>query len=425
MRYRSNIFSDPRLKRKILQGACDLVTFDRQDNRESFDGTLFRNAVAMFHTLSVYTREFEPKLLGVSQTFFSQWAVARCPTLRLADYVVECQTLIDKEMARCELFNLEATTKRDLTAQLDKFLVEEHQTELVRSDEVAELMDQDKLESLSQLYFLLQRKGLGDKLKPAFELYINTQGSAIVFDEAREAEMVIRLLTFKKKLDSIWDHSFMKNEGLGHSLREAFESFINKTNKSNMTWGTDNPKPGEMIAKYVDMILRGGAKAIPANLNSGPGTSVVFEEDMDEDEVDEDLQINRQLDQVLDLFRFVHGKAVFEAFYKKDLARRLLMGRSASSDAEKNMLDRLKSGTASLFCRTQKQRSLIVGRMWRWFHSQPGTDVQRYRISAGRAQLVQANAGREADNGSCRYERQCPVFRCLADISGCDRGSTA
>ena len=370
MRYRSIIFLDPQLRPKILQGACDLVTFDRQGDREPFDGPLFRDAVAMFHTLSVYTKEFEPKLLGVSQTFFRQWAATRCSSMSLANYVVECQTLIDKEMARCDKFNLEATTKRDLTAQLDNFLVEEHQTELVRSDEVVELMDQDKLESLLQLYSLLQRKGLGHQLRPAFELYINTQGSAIVFDEAREAEMVVRLLAFKKKLDSMWDHSFIKNEGLGHSLREAFESFINKTNKSNMTWGTDNPKPGEMIAKYVDMILRGGAKAIPANLNSGPGTtSVVFEEDMDEDEVDEDLQINRQLDQVLDMFRFVHGKAVFEAFYKKDLARRLLMGRSASSDAEKNMLDRLKTGTASLSCLIGIQRLLIVDRMWRRVHS--------------------------------------------------------
>jgi hypothetical protein len=43
----------------------------------------------------------------------------------------------------------------------------------------------------------------------------------------------------------------------------------------------------------------------------------------------------------------VQGKAVFEAFYKNDLARRLLMGRSASDDAEKSMLERLKRGIYS------------------------------------------------------------------------------
>lgn len=38
------------------------------------------------------------------------------------------------------------------------------------------------------------------------------------------------------------------------------------------------------------------------------------------------------------------GKDVFEAFYKKDLAKRLLLGKSASVDAEKSMLSKLKQG---------------------------------------------------------------------------------
>lgn len=35
---------------------------------------------------------------------------------------------------------------------------------------------------------------------------------------------------------------------------------------------------------------------------------------------------------------------MFEAFYKKDLAKRLLVGKSASVDAEKSMLSKLKHG---------------------------------------------------------------------------------
>jgi cullin-4 len=42
------------------------------------------------------------------------------------------------------------------------------------------------------------------------------------------------------------------------------------------------------------------------------------------------------------IFRFINGKDVFEAFYKKDLAKRLLVGKSASVDAEKSMLSKLK-----------------------------------------------------------------------------------
>ncbi len=38
----------------------------------------------------------------------------------------------------------------------------------------------------------------------------------------------------------------------------------------------------------------------------------------------------------------MQGKDVFEAFYKKDLAKRLLCGRSASFDLEKNVVQRLR-----------------------------------------------------------------------------------
>lgn len=45
----------------------------------------------------------------------------------------------------------------------------------------------------------------------------------------------------------------------------------------------------------------------------------------------------------------LQGKDVFEAFYKKDLAKRLLLGRSASMDAEKLMISKLKAGCGGNF----------------------------------------------------------------------------
>jgi cullin-4 len=46
---------------------------------------------------------------------------------------------------------------------------------------------------------------------------------------------------------------------------------------------------------------------------------------------------------VMALFRHVHSKDVFEAFYKRDLAKRLLTGRSVSSDMERSFLSKLKA----------------------------------------------------------------------------------
>ena len=61
-------------------------------------------------------------------------------------------------------------------------------------------------------------------------------------------------------------------------------------------------------------------------------------------------ELERLLDKIMVLFRFIHGKDVFEAFYKKDLAKRLLVGKSASVDAEKSMLSKLKQVPVHAVC---------------------------------------------------------------------------
>lgn len=298
----------------------------------------------MFRLLSVYGKEFEPELLAASGRYFISWGKERA-TISLADYVKACQALIDREVERGGLFDLDHTTTESLELYIEDILVEERETMLVSIANVSNLLKQNAVGALKLLFSLLQRRQLGEKLKPAFEAFITQKGSDIVFDEQREHEMVIRLLEFKKQLDHVLEYSFQMQQGLGLTLRAAFESFINKSKRSNMTWGTDNPKPGEMIAKYVDTILKGGMKAIPTSLSAADKLKrLPDEEDLKGSSEDEDVEITKQLDQVLDLFRFVHGKAVFEAFYKRDLARRLLLQRSASADAEKSMLTRLKSG---------------------------------------------------------------------------------
>ena len=224
-------------------------------------------------------------------------------------------------------------------------MIDRKQNVLLEHEPIFKLLESHSLQSLDQLYSLLDRGRLKGKLRSPFEAYILRQGAEIIFDEQREQEMVPRLLEFKRRLDEVWAKSFHGYEDLGHTLRESFEAFINKSKRSSMTWGTDNPKPGEMIAKYVDTILKGGIKAITPNATD-VSKRVANEEDDHEanSSTDEEAVISGQLDQVLEVFRFVHGKAVFEAFYKRDLARRLLLARSASADAEKMMLRRLNSG---------------------------------------------------------------------------------
>uniref|UniRef100_A0A8C2KEZ7 Cullin 4A n=1 Tax=Cyprinus carpio TaxID=7962 RepID=A0A8C2KEZ7_CYPCA len=140
-------------------------------------------------------------------------------------------------------------------------------------------------------------------------------GAEIVSSPERDKEMVQELLDFKDKMDHVMQRCFQRNDSFINAMKEAFESFINK--RPN--------KPAELIAKYVDSKLRAGNK----------------------EATEEELE--RILDKIMIIFRFIHGKDVFEAFYKKDLAKRLLVGKSASVDAEKSMLSKLKHECGAAF----------------------------------------------------------------------------
>ena len=414
--FRDHVYSNPSLKPKILQGACDLVSSERKGQQPSERETLLQDTIRMFHSLSVYSKYFEPRLLSESEQYFNDWAEQTVKSNDLAGYVQMCDKLMADELVRSKKLGLEQTTSKNLQTYLEDILIDQRQGRLVKESDVIDLLARDRDDVLKQLFALLQRRYLGEKLRQPWEAYINKQGSEIVFDEEHEQEMVLRLLDFKHKLDTILERYFLKHEGLGHSLRDSFENFINKSKRSNMTWGTDNPKPGEMIAKHVDAILKGGAKAIRSSGVGIEDHQKAVDDDEGGESADEDVEITRSLDQVLDLFRFVHGKAVFEAFYKRDLARRLLLGRSASSDAEKSMLTRLKSGKMLL----EYLSSYICSprnRMWCWLHAQSRANVQRHRIGKRRNEILQANTRRPPKADPLRFKRQRPLCLSLADIS--------
>ncbi|CAG7919927.1 unnamed protein product [Penicillium olsonii] len=337
IQFREHIFADANLKPKILKGAYDLISADRLgDFKGIWNSALLRDAMDLFHKLDVYVSDFEPLFLSESQKFATNWTREQSAG-SLESYVEDTRSLLASEVERCEMFAFNRNTKMKLSELFDETLISQQASLLTNDDDVLGLLRADKKATLKELYILLNRRDITQDLKSAFQSYIIQEGERIVFDQDKEIDMVVYLLQFKQKCDSIVADSFDNNEGLRITLREAFSTFMNRGKKMESNGGTDNPKSGEMIAKYVDRLLRGGYKLPPGR--NPEEVSLVSD----------DVELDRQLDQVLDLFRFVHGKNVFEAFYKNDLARRLLMKRSASSDAEKSMLARLKNECGSNF----------------------------------------------------------------------------
>jgi cullin-4 len=109
----------------------------------------------------------------------------------------------------------------------------------------------------------------------------------------------------------------------------------------------------------VDALMRGGSRSAAASVlgNSSSGSLAVDSGSAGGSTVTVSTagaasgeELDALLENVMVLFRCIHGKDVFEAFYKKDLAKRLLLGKSTSTDSEKAMVARLKAECGRCVC---------------------------------------------------------------------------
>ncbi|KAK1774520.1 Cullin family-domain-containing protein [Copromyces sp. CBS 386.78] len=332
---------------RVVNAVCVLVMFDRLDDNR-FDSQLLRESVAMLRLWGVYGKELEPKFINESREYVTRFAEERSESCGLKEYIDACERLLNRESERCDVYNFDSTTKRQLKDDAYQSLIFNYAEKLLDSGSVAKLLDANDLDSMKALYELLRLSGIQKRLKGPWEQYIRKTGAAIVSDTARGDEMIIRMLQLRRALDVMIRDAFCRDEDFTYGLRDAFGFFMNDKSVSS-SWNTGTSKVGEMIAKHIDMLLRGGLKTLPKALLSDVKDRQDAERSGIASTADEDAELDRQLDHSLELFRFIQGKDIFEAFYKKDLARRLLMGRSASRDAERNMLAKLKNECGSSF----------------------------------------------------------------------------
>ncbi|KAK2050690.1 Cullin family protein [Colletotrichum somersetense] len=337
---------------RALRGMYELISYDRLGD-ERFDAGLLKDAIMMLHVFNIYTKYFEPRFIEMSEHYFEEFAEERSAS-SLKEYILACESLLKREDYRCNEYNLDSTTKKQLLDAAHGILVKNYSDKLLNVESLSKLLSDHEVDSMKALYDLLRLSGIQKKLKEPWSAYIRKTGAIIVADKERGDEMVQRLLELKRSLGLIVRDAYGGDSDFINDLRNAFGDFMNDRSVA-ASWSSGTSKVGEMIAKYVDMLLRGGIKALPKAMLSDNKDRAAAEQSGLASTGDEDAELDRQLDQALELFRFIQGKDAFEAFYKKDLARRLLMGRSASQDAERNMLRKLREECGMNFTHNLEQ----------------------------------------------------------------------
>ncbi|XP_071286757.1 cullin-4A isoform X3 [Agelaius tricolor] len=310
--FRNHIISDKQVQTKTIDGI--LLLIERERNGEAVDRSLLRSLLSMLSDLQVYKESFEQRFLEETNCLYAAEGQRLMQEREVPEYLHHVNKRLEEEADRVITY-LDHSTQKPLIACVEKQLLGEHLSAILQKG-LDSLLDENRISDLTQTYQLFSRvKGGQQILLQHWSEYIKNFGTTIVVNPEKDKDMVQELLDFKDKVDHIIEVCFQKNEKFINLMKESFETFINK--RPN--------KPAELIAKYVDSKLRAGNK----------------------EATDEELE--RILDKIMIIFRFIHGKDVFEAFYKKDLAKRLLVGKSASVDAEKSMLSKLKHECGAAF----------------------------------------------------------------------------
>ncbi|KOM53577.1 hypothetical protein LR48_Vigan09g223600 [Vigna angularis] len=309
--FRKHLSLSPEVEHKTVTGLLRMIESERKG--EAVDRTLLNHLLKMFTALGIYAESFEKPFLECTSEFYAAEGVKYMQQSDVPDYLKHVEIRLQEEHERCLIY-LDASTRKPLIATAEKQLLERHIPAILDKG-FAMLMDGNRIEDLQRMYSLFLRVNALESLRQAISSYIRRTGQGIVLDEEKDKDMVSSLLEFKASLDTTWEESFSKNEAFCNTIKDSFEHLINLRQN----------RPAELIAKFLDEKLRAGNK----------GTS--------------EEELEGTLDKVLVLFRFIQGKDVFEAFYKKDLAKRLLLGKTASIDAEKSMISKLKTECGSQF----------------------------------------------------------------------------
>lgn len=306
--FKSTIILNPILKIKIIDDILTDIQSERIGN--IINKKLIKTLLCILMELQAYDEIFKPKFLEITSMFYEEEGKLLIKSCSVNEYLHHVNERILEEKERAINY-LDISTGNKVMEVLYHFLINNHIKNILTNG-LNDLLENNKLEELTLLYDLLSCVSTGlAHLEESFSAYLIKHGSSIVTNPENDKNMIQELLDFKLKIDTIVKKAFKSNDRFLNVVRNSFSQFINK--RLN--------KPAELLAKYVDSKMR--CKSLM------------------EDEIEAILQ------RIMVIFRLVQGKDIFEAFYKGNLAKRLLLGKSTSQDVEKSMLSKLKEECGS------------------------------------------------------------------------------
>jgi cullin 1 len=271
-------------------------------------------------TLEVYRFYFEKPFLDATRDFYATESKQFVAENSVVEYMKKAEARLQEEEDRVNMY-LHPDIAIPLKKECNQVLIADHAPLL--KEEFQTLLDTDREEDMARMYNLLARIPDGlDPLRQKFENHVRKAGLSavqkVVGTEAAALEpkvYVDALLEVHTQYQGLVKRAFNDEPEFTRSLDNACREFVNRNDVGKL--GGANKSP-ELVAKYTDVLLRKSATAV------------------------EETQLETALTQIMTVFKYIEDKDVFQKFYSRMLARRLVHSNSSSDDAETSMISKLK-----------------------------------------------------------------------------------